>query len=58
MPEFKKDAAERLAKKEAELAPYIAAALIRKKWMVVPPDDQIPPVRASVERMQIDSIKN
>ena len=57
MPEFKKDAAARLAKKEAELAPYIAAALKRKKWMQVPPDDQIPPVRASVAEMQIDSIK-
>ncbi len=58
MPEFKVGAAARLAKKEAELAPYIAAALKRKKWMQVPPDDQIPPVRASVERMQIDSIRS
>ncbi|MEQ1888790.1 MAG: LLM class flavin-dependent oxidoreductase [Alphaproteobacteria bacterium] len=48
MPEFKADAAARLAKKQAELAPYIAAALKRKKYMVVPPDEEIPLVRASV----------
>ena len=48
MPEFKVDAAARLAKKQAELAPYIAAALKRKNYMVVPPDDEIPLVRASV----------
>jgi alkanesulfonate monooxygenase SsuD/methylene tetrahydromethanopterin reductase-like flavin-dependent oxidoreductase (luciferase family) len=33
MPRLKKGHAERLAKKEAELAPYIEAALKRKKWM-------------------------
>jgi len=58
MPEFKAVEAERLAKKQAELAPYIAAALKRKKWMQVPPDDQIPRVRASVEKMQIDSLES
>jgi alkanesulfonate monooxygenase SsuD/methylene tetrahydromethanopterin reductase-like flavin-dependent oxidoreductase (luciferase family) len=33
MPQFKRHEAEREARKVAELAPYIAAALTRKQWM-------------------------
>lgn len=46
MPEFKRDAAERAAKKEAELAPYIEAALARKKRMPAPNPEEIGPIVA------------
>jgi len=42
MPEFKARQAEQEAQKQRELAPYIEAALARKKTMRVPVDDAIP----------------
>jgi alkanesulfonate monooxygenase SsuD/methylene tetrahydromethanopterin reductase-like flavin-dependent oxidoreductase (luciferase family) len=53
MPAFKADAAAREQRKAAELAPYIAAALKRKRWMKPLADHEIPVVKASVERAQI-----
>ena len=41
------------AKKAAELAPYIDAALRRKKWMRPLADHEIPVIRASVERAKV-----
>ena len=46
MPEFKKGEAEREAAKQAELAPYIEAALDRKKKMEPIKDDDIKEVVA------------
>jgi hypothetical protein len=42
MPEFKAREAEREAKKEAELAPYIEAAMARKVRMPALADEDIP----------------
>jgi len=42
MPEFKVRETEREARKAAELAPYIDAALARKKFMPMPDDKDIP----------------
>lgn len=42
MPEFKERGAEREARKQRELAPYIEAALARKAKMAAPPDSEIP----------------
>jgi alkanesulfonate monooxygenase SsuD/methylene tetrahydromethanopterin reductase-like flavin-dependent oxidoreductase (luciferase family) len=53
MPEFKRDLAQREAKKREELAPYIAAALKRKRWMKPLADSEIPIVHASVARAQV-----
>ena len=53
MPEFAAEAEAREAKKAAELAPYIEAALARKVWMKPLADDEIPVVKASVVRGQI-----
>jgi alkanesulfonate monooxygenase SsuD/methylene tetrahydromethanopterin reductase-like flavin-dependent oxidoreductase (luciferase family) len=53
MPAFKAQAAAREARKAQELAPYIAAALERKAWMKPLADDEIPVVKASVERAQL-----
>jgi alkanesulfonate monooxygenase SsuD/methylene tetrahydromethanopterin reductase-like flavin-dependent oxidoreductase (luciferase family) len=52
MPAFKAQAAAREARKAEELAPYIAAALKRKAWMKPLADDEIPVVKASVDRAQ------
>jgi alkanesulfonate monooxygenase SsuD/methylene tetrahydromethanopterin reductase-like flavin-dependent oxidoreductase (luciferase family) len=46
MGEFKAEEAERLRRKEAELAPYIAAAMERKTWMKPLADSEIEPVVA------------
>ncbi len=46
MGEFKAEEAERVARKEAELAPYIAAAMERKAWMKPLADTEIEPVIA------------
>ncbi len=51
---FKAQVAEREAKKAAMLAPYIEAALARKVRMKPLADDEIPVVRASVQRAQIN----
>ena len=42
MPEFKARTAEWEAKKAAELAPYIEAAMARKQFMSMPADEDIP----------------
>ncbi len=48
MPEFVEGREARERKKAEELAPYIEAALARKKYMQPLADDEIPVVRASV----------
>jgi hypothetical protein len=53
MPGFKAKVAEREAKKARELQPFIAAAMARKRWMQPLADDEIPVVKASVQRAQI-----
>src|SRR5690242_19208691 len=53
MGEFKAQVAEREAKKAKALAPYIEAAMSRKKVMRPLADDEIPIVKASVVRAQI-----
>lgn len=54
MPEFKKDVADREAKKAEELAPYIEAALARKQWMEPLKDEDIPYIRAAVSSPQVN----
>jgi alkanesulfonate monooxygenase SsuD/methylene tetrahydromethanopterin reductase-like flavin-dependent oxidoreductase (luciferase family) len=54
MPEFKAELAAREAKKQAELAPYIEAALKRKNWMKPLADHEIPLVQASVKKAQVN----
>ena len=51
-PRFKSNQLEKQAAKEAELAPYIEAALARKQYMRPLEDDEIPLVRASVKQVQ------
>jgi hypothetical protein len=46
MPVMKADQAARDARKQADLAPYIEAALKRKKWMRPLAPDAIPPIPA------------
>jgi alkanesulfonate monooxygenase SsuD/methylene tetrahydromethanopterin reductase-like flavin-dependent oxidoreductase (luciferase family) len=53
LDEFRSLDAEQEARKQAELAPYIAAALRRKRVMRPLADDEIPPVRASVKTVQV-----
>jgi len=50
MPEFVRGRDQREAAKAAGLAPYVEAALARKRWLPALRDDQIPVVRASRER--------
>jgi len=50
---LKAGAAAREARKAADLAPFIAAALARKPWMQPLADDEIPVVRASVAKAQV-----
>lgn len=57
MGEFKAEVAEREAKKAAELAPYLAAAMARKKWMPALADADIPVVKASVAKAQINATR-
>jgi hypothetical protein len=54
MAEFKAEVATREARKAKELAPYIAAAMARKKVMKALSDEEIPVVKASVQRAQIN----
>jgi len=49
LAEFKAGAAEREARKAAELAPFIAAAMQRKKYMRPLEDHEIPTVKAAVK---------
>jgi alkanesulfonate monooxygenase SsuD/methylene tetrahydromethanopterin reductase-like flavin-dependent oxidoreductase (luciferase family) len=53
MPEFAAEQAERQASKDAELAPYIEAALARKQWMQPLAEDQIPTIKASVKKAAV-----
>ena len=53
MPDFTAEAEAREAKKTAELAPYVEAALGRKQHMHPLADNEIPVIRASVERAQV-----
>ena len=55
MGEFKAEVAAREATKAAELAPWIEAAMARKNWMKPLADDEIPVVKASVQRAQINT---
>lgn len=54
MPEFKAEVTAREEKKARELAPFIEAALARKNWMKPLADDEIPVVRASVAKAQVN----
>lgn len=55
MGDFKPHAAEREARKAAELAPFIEAAKARKRWMKPLADGEIPVVPASAPRAQINA---
>jgi alkanesulfonate monooxygenase SsuD/methylene tetrahydromethanopterin reductase-like flavin-dependent oxidoreductase (luciferase family) len=50
LPEFESEREERVAEKDADLAPYIAAALERKEYMQPLADDEIPIVPPSRAR--------
>ncbi|MBC8342157.1 MAG: LLM class flavin-dependent oxidoreductase [Proteobacteria bacterium] len=54
MPKLMKGRDEREAKKAKELAPYIEAALARKQRMAPLNKDEVPVVRASVARAQVN----
>ena len=54
MPGFKADVEAREAKKRAALAPWIEAALARKKWMQPMAPGEVPVVRASVPQAQFN----
>lgn len=54
MPEFAKGREEREAKKAAELAPYIEAALARKPRMAEIEEQDVPVVRASVKKAVVN----
>ncbi len=54
MADFKVDVAEREARKAEELAPFVAAALARKQYMRPLADHEIPVVRASVKKAQVN----
>jgi alkanesulfonate monooxygenase SsuD/methylene tetrahydromethanopterin reductase-like flavin-dependent oxidoreductase (luciferase family) len=49
MPQFTADVAEREARKQEELAPYIEAALARKRYMQPLAEEDVPVVRAAVK---------
>ena len=53
MPAFAAEREEREARKARELAPFIEAALARKTFMQPLGDDEVPVVRASVDRAQV-----
>lgn len=54
MPEFKAEVAAQEERKARELAPFIEAALARKNWMKPLADHEIPVVRASVAKAQVN----
>ncbi len=54
MGEFKADAAGREERKARDLAPHLAAAMARKAWMQPLADADIPVVKASVVRAQVN----
>jgi alkanesulfonate monooxygenase SsuD/methylene tetrahydromethanopterin reductase-like flavin-dependent oxidoreductase (luciferase family) len=53
LPEHKAAEPEREARKRQELAPYMEAALARKRWMAPLADEDIPVVGASVAKAQV-----
>jgi alkanesulfonate monooxygenase SsuD/methylene tetrahydromethanopterin reductase-like flavin-dependent oxidoreductase (luciferase family) len=55
MPEFKAEAEAREAAKARELAPFIEAAMARKRWMKPLADQDIPVVKASRPRAEINA---
>jgi alkanesulfonate monooxygenase SsuD/methylene tetrahydromethanopterin reductase-like flavin-dependent oxidoreductase (luciferase family) len=57
MPAFKADVEAREARKRAELAPYVEAALKRKPWMKPLAGHEIPVVRASVAQAQVNQTR-
>ena len=57
MPAFKGDVEAREARKRAELAPYVEAALARKPWMKPLAEHEVPVVRASVAQAQINQTR-
>lgn len=57
MPEFAAEAAAREERKRAELEPWIAAALARKKWMQPLAPGEVPVVRASVAQAQFNQTR-
>jgi alkanesulfonate monooxygenase SsuD/methylene tetrahydromethanopterin reductase-like flavin-dependent oxidoreductase (luciferase family) len=54
MPEFKAQVADREKRKARDLAPHIEAALKRKRWMKPLADHEIPVVKASVAKAQVN----
>ena len=54
MPAFKQEAAAREERKARELAPFVEAALKRKRWMRPLEDHEIPVVKASVAKAQVN----
>ncbi len=52
LPEFAALEPERQARKQADLEPYVAAALARKQWMQPLAESEIPTVHAAVARAQ------
>jgi alkanesulfonate monooxygenase SsuD/methylene tetrahydromethanopterin reductase-like flavin-dependent oxidoreductase (luciferase family) len=54
MPAFKSEVEAREAKKRAGLAPWVEAALARKKWMQPLGADEVPVVQASVPQAQFN----
>ena len=54
MPGFKSQAAARESRKARDLAPFIEAALKRKPWMKPLADHEIPIVKASVAKAQVN----
>jgi hypothetical protein len=54
MPRYAARVVEREARKAEELAPFVAAAMARKSWMKPLADDEIPVVRASVAKAQVN----
>jgi alkanesulfonate monooxygenase SsuD/methylene tetrahydromethanopterin reductase-like flavin-dependent oxidoreductase (luciferase family) len=57
MPQFKADAAGREARKQAELAPYLEAAMARKRWMAPLAEHEIPVVPASRAKAQVNEAR-
>lgn len=54
MPDFKSTVTAREKAKQEELAPYVEAALARKQWMPPLADEDIPVVKASVKKAQVN----
>ena len=55
MPEFQRDVEAREARKRAELAPYVEAALARKQRMEPLAKEDVPVVKAAVKVSTIDA---